>query len=218
MAFYSDVVLPRLCDLAMRNRHLVPYRQRFVSSAQGRVLEIGVGSGLNLPFYGASVREILALEPARRLIAMARRRARATVPVAFIEGSAEAIPMDDETVDTVVTTWTLCTIPQAMVALREMRRVLKPSGRLVFVEHGLAPEESVQRWQDRLTPVWRRVAGGCHLNRPIRTMIEGSGFGLERLEAGYMPGLKIMNFTYEGSAPQIRGAVSVDRAAFEMQW
>ncbi len=183
----------------MRNRHLVPYRKRVVGSAQGRVLEIGVGSGLNLPFYSASVREILALEPASRLIAMARRSARATVPVAFIEGSAEAIPMADEAVDTVVTTWTLCTIPHALVAIHEMRRVLKPGGRLVFVEHGLAPEESVQRWQDRLTPLWRRISG-CHLNRPIRSMIEGSGFALERLETGYMPGPKVMTFTYEGSA------------------
>ncbi len=199
MAFYSDVVLPRVCDLVMRNRHLVPYRKRVVGLAQGRVLEIGVGSGLNLPLYGAAVREVLALEPAPRLIAMAQRRARATVPVAFIQGSAEAIPVDDETVDTVVTTWTLCTIPQASVALHEMRRVLKPSGRLAFVEHGLAPEESVQRWQDRVTPLWRRI-GGCHLNRSIRVLIEGGGFGIERLETGYMPGLKVMNFTYEGSA------------------
>lgn len=200
MVFYTDVILPRLCDLAMRNRHLVPYRKRVVGSAQGRVLEIGAGSGLNLPFYGASVHEILALEPAPRLIAMAQRSARASVPVAFIEGSAEAIPLDDETVDTVVTTWTLCTIPQARVALNEMRRVLKPGGRLVFVEHGLAPEERVQRWQDRLTPLWKWIAGGCHLNRPIPAIIEGSGFDLERLETGYMPGLKVMSFTYEGSA------------------
>lgn len=199
MAFYSDVVLPRLCDLAMRNRHLVPYRRRVVGSAQGRVLEIGVGSGLNLPFYGAPVREILALEPSPRLIAMARRSASVTVPVVFIEGSAEAIPLDGQIVDTVVTTWTLCTIPHAGVALHEMRRVLKEGGRLIFVEHGLASEESVQRWQDLLTPLLRRIAGGCHLNRPIPALIEGSGFGLERLETGYMPGLKIMNFTYEGS-------------------
>ena len=200
MAFYSDVVLPRLCDLAMRNRQLLPYRQRAVASAQGRVLEIGAGSGLNLPCYGAPVREVLALEPVPRLIAMAQRSAGAIVPVTFIEGSAEAIPLDDESVDTVVTTWTLCTIPQAGVALNEMRRVLRPSGRLVFVEHGLAPEESVQRWQHRLTPLWRRISGGCHLNRPIRAMIEEGGFRLERLETSYMPGLKVMNFTYEGSA------------------
>jgi ubiquinone/menaquinone biosynthesis C-methylase UbiE len=200
MAFYKDVVLPRLCHLAMRNRQLVPYRRRVVGSAQDRVLEIGAGSGLNLPFYGAPVREVLALEPSPRLIAMAQRSAGATVPVTFIEGSAEAIPLDDKSVDTVVTTWTLCTIPQAGVALGEMRRVLRPSGRLIFVEHGLAPEASVQRWQDRLTPLWRRLSGGCHLNRPIRTMIEDSGFRLERLETGYMRGPKIMNFTYEGSA------------------
>jgi ubiquinone/menaquinone biosynthesis C-methylase UbiE len=200
MGFYSDVVLPRLCDLAMRNRRLLPYRKRVVGSAQGRVLEIGVGSGLNLPLYGNSVREILALEPAPRLIAMARRSAGAPAPVMFIEGSAEAIPIDDESIDTVVTTWTLCTIPQAVVAVGEMRRVLRPSGCLVFVEHGLAPDQSVRRWQDRLTPLWRRISGGCHLNRPIRAIIEDSGFGLERLETGYMPGLKIMNFTYEGSA------------------
>lgn len=200
MAFYRDVVLPRLCDLAMQNRQLLPYRKRVVGSAQGRVLEIGAGSGLNLPFYGGAVREILALEPAPRLIAMARGSAGATVPVTFIEGSAEAIPLDDESVDTVVTTWTLCTIPQAVVALTEMRRVLRPSGRLVFVEHGLAPDESVRRWQERLTPLWRRITAGCHLNRPIPAMIEEGGFRLERLETHYMPGLKIMNFTYEGSA------------------
>ncbi len=200
MAFYDDVVLPRLCDLVMRNRQLVPYRQRVVGLAQGRVLEIGAGSGLNLPFYGAPVREVLALEPAPRLIAMAQRSAGVTVPVTFIEGSAEAIPLDDESVDTVVTTWTLCTIPQAGAALNEMRRVLRPTGRLVFVEHGPAPEESVRWWQDRLTPLWRRISGGCHLNRPIRAMIEESGFRLVQLETSYMPGLKIMNFTYEGSA------------------
>ena len=200
MGFYSDVVLPRLCDLAMRNRHLLPYRKRVVGSARGRVLEIGVGSGLNLPLYSNSVREILALEPAPRLIAMAQRSAGATMQVAFIEGSAEAIPLDDEAIDTVVSTWTLCTIPRASAALHEMRRVLKPSGRLVFVEHGLSSAESVQRWQDRLTPLWRRITRGCHLNRPIRAIIEDSGFGFERLETGYMPGLKIMNFTYEGSA------------------
>ena len=200
MAFYNEVILPRLCHLVMRNRHLMPYRRRVVGSARGRVLEVGAGSGLNLPFYGASVGEVLALEPAPQLIAIARRAAGTFVPVTFIEGSAEAIPLDDKSVDTVVTTWTLCTIPQAVVALTEMRRVLRPSGRLVFVEHGLAPEEQVQRWQHRVTPLWRRMSGGCHLNRPIRAMIEAGGFRLERLETGYMPGLKFMNFTYEGGA------------------
>ena len=116
MALYSDVVLPRLCDLAMRNRRLLPYRKRVVGSAKGRVLEIGAGSGLNLPFYGALVREILVLEPTPRPLAMARRSARAPAPVTFIEGSAEAIPIDDKSIDTVVTTWTLCTIPSGCCA------------------------------------------------------------------------------------------------------
>ena len=160
MGLYRRLIVPRLCDLAMRNRQLLPYRKRIAGSARGRVLEIGAGSGLNLPFYGP-VREILALEPVPRLIAMARRSAGAPVPVTFIEGSAEAIPIDDGAVDTVVTTWTLCSIPDAGVALHEMRRVLRPGGRLVFVEHGLAPEEHVRRWQDRLTPLCGGSAAGA---------------------------------------------------------
>lgn len=201
MSFYADVLLPRLCAFAMRNRRLSPYRQRVVGAAEGRVLEIGVGSGLNLPFYSACVREIVALEPAARLIAMAQQSVRAVMrPVTFVEGSAEAIPLDDASVDTAVTTWTLCTIPQAAVALGEMRRVLRPGGRLLFVEHGLAPDEGVRRWQDRLTPAWKRIAGGCHLNRPIRNLIESGRFRIDRLDMDYMPGLKPLTFTYEGAA------------------
>jgi len=201
MGFYNDVLLPKLCHLAMRNRRLIPYRQRVISRAEGRVLEIGVGSGLNLPFYGASVSEILALEPAPKLIAMAKRLTRASaVPVRFIEASAEAIPIDDDSVDTVITTWTMCSIPEAVAALAEIRRLLRRNGRLIFVEHGLAPDKRVRDWQDRLTPAWRCISGGCHLNRPIRSMIEGSGFRVDRLETGYMPGPKPMTFMYEGSA------------------
>ncbi|MFM0084809.1 class I SAM-dependent methyltransferase [Paraburkholderia sediminicola] len=200
MDFYNNVILPRLCHLAMRNRRLVPYRERVIGGAQGRVLEIGIGSGLNLSFYRAPVTDIVALEPAPALIAMARRSVHPPIRVSFIEGSVEAIPLDDHSIDTVVTTWTLCTIPQVATALGEMRRVLKPGGRLLFVEHGLAPDESVRRWQDRLTPAWACFSGGCHLNRPIRTIIERAGFRCERLETGYMPGPKPMTFIYEGSA------------------
>ncbi|MCK6454345.1 MAG: methyltransferase domain-containing protein [Alphaproteobacteria bacterium] len=201
MSLYRDVLLPRLCHLAMRNRRLVPYRRRVLAAAEGRALEIGIGSGLNLPFYPAAVREILGLEPAPRLVAMARAAAAASaVPVALIEGSAEAIPLDAGSIDTVVTTWTFCSIPEADAALAEVRRVLKPGGRLLFVEHGRAPDERVRRWQDRLTPAWRRLSGGCHLNRPIRAMIEGAGFRIDRIETGYMPGPKPMTFTYEGAA------------------
>jgi ubiquinone/menaquinone biosynthesis C-methylase UbiE len=201
MGFYNDVILPRLIDLAMRNKQLRPFRERVVGAAEGRVLEIGVGSGRNLPFYRAAAREIYALEPASRLVAMARNAPRATtMPVTFIEASAEAIPLDEHSVDTVVMTWTLCSIPEAVAALAEMRRVLRPGGRLMFVEHGQAPDARVRWWQDRLTPVWRRIGGGCHLNRPIRGMIESAGFRIDRIETGYIPGPKPMTFMYEGSA------------------
>jgi ubiquinone/menaquinone biosynthesis C-methylase UbiE len=201
MGFYSDIILPRLCDLAMRNKQLVPFRERVIGAADGRVLEIGVGSGMNLPFYRPPVREVLALEPAPRLVSMARSASHATgMPVSFLGASAEAIPLDGHSVDTVVTTWTLCSIPQAGAALAEMRRVLRPGGKLLFVEHGQAPDEAVRWWQDRLTPVWRHISGGCHLNRPIRSIIEAAGLHIERIETGYMPGPKPMTFMYEGSA------------------
>jgi ubiquinone/menaquinone biosynthesis C-methylase UbiE len=200
MGFYNDTILPRLCDLAMRNEQLRPYRERVIGAAEGRVIEIGIGSGRNLPFYRPPVKEVLALEPAPKLVAMARGAPHPGMPVRFIEGSAEAIPLSDHSVDTVVTTWTLCSIPQAATALGEMRRVLRPGGKLLFVEHGLAPDVSVRRWQDWLTPAWKRISGGCHLNRPIRAMIEGAGFQIDRVETGYMPGPRPMTFTYEGSA------------------
>lgn len=200
MGFYNDVILPRLCDLAMRNKDLRPYRERVIGAAEGRVMEIGIGSGRNLPFYRPPVKEVLALDPAPKLIAMARRAPHPDLPVNFIEGSAEAIPLDDNSVDTVVTTWTLCSISQAAIALAEMRRVLRPSGKLLFAEHGRAPDKNVRRWQDWLTPAWKRIGGGCHLNRPIRTMIESAGFRIDRVETSYMPGPKPMTFMYEGSA------------------
>jgi ubiquinone/menaquinone biosynthesis C-methylase UbiE len=201
MGFYNDVILPRLCDLAMRNKQLLPLRERVIGAAEGRVLEIGVGSGLNLPFYRSSVQEVLALEPAPRLVSMARGAShQAKAPVSFLEASAEAIPLAQHCVDTIVTTWTMCSIPHATTALAEMRRVLRPGGKLLFVEHGQAPDERVRWWQDRLTPVWKCCSGGCHLNRPIRAMIEGAGFAIDRIETGYIPGPKMMTFMYEGSA------------------
>ncbi|RPH54263.1 MAG: class I SAM-dependent methyltransferase [Lysobacterales bacterium] len=201
MSFYNDQVLPHLINLAMRNRELRPYRERVISHAEGRVLEIGIGSGLNLPFYGNRVEQILGLEPAARLLAMAQGRAdRSKQPVTFVAGSAEAIPIEDHSIDTVVTTWTLCSIPDAIGALKEMRRVLRPGGQLLFVEHGLAPEDTIQRWQNRLTPLWKKIGGGCHLNRPIRTLIERAGFNITELKTGYMKGPKPMTFLYEGLA------------------
>jgi len=190
MGFYNDFILPRLINLAMRNKELRPFRERVIGAAEGGVLEIGVGSGMNLPFYRWPVCEILALEPAPRLLTMAKSASPTTgVPVNFLER-----------VDTVVTTWTLCSIPQAAVALAEMRRVLRPSGKLLFAEHGQAPDASVRRWQDRLTPAWRYFGGGCHLNRPIRSMIEAAGFRIDRIETGYISGPKPMTCMSEGNA------------------
>jgi ubiquinone/menaquinone biosynthesis C-methylase UbiE len=201
MGVYSDLILPCLCHLSMTNSRLLPYRQRTVSGAEGRVLEIGSGSGLNLPLYRHPVREVLAIEPSRRLIAMSEQRARnSTVPVTFLQTSAEELPFESMSFDVVVMTWTLCSIPRASEALSEIRRVLRANGRLLFVEHGRAPEERVRRWQDRVTPVWRRVSGGCHLNREIDRLIAHAGFDIQKMNTGYMPGPKMMTYLYEGSA------------------
>lgn len=201
MTFYSEHVLPRVIDRSMRSGELRPYRERVVSRAEGRVLEVGVGSGLNLPFYGARVAEVVGLEPSARLLAMARSRiGQSRAPAGFIEGSAESIPLEDRSIDTVVMTWTLCSIPDAARALAEMRRVLEPTGQLLFVEHGLAPEDDVRRWQHRLTPLWKKIGGGCHLNRPIRSLIEDAGFRIRQIETAYMKGPKPLTFIYEGRA------------------
>jgi ubiquinone/menaquinone biosynthesis C-methylase UbiE len=201
MGLYSKYVLPRVITLGMGNSELQPYRARLVSRAGGRVLEVGIGPGINLPLYSASVLEIVGLEPSPQLRAIAARAARqARVPVSLVAGSAEQMPVDDRSVDTVVTSWTLCSVTNAAGALREMRRVLKPDGQLLFVEHGQAPEESVRRWQDRLTPVWKRIGGGCHLNRPIRSLIENAGFAVAQIETGYMKGPRWLTFMYEGRA------------------
>jgi ubiquinone/menaquinone biosynthesis C-methylase UbiE len=201
MSFYRDRVLPHVIDLSMRNRELQPYRERVISGAEGCVLEVGIGSGLNLPLYGSRVEKVIGLEPSGRLISMAQRAIeQAKRPVTLIAGSAEAIPVESSSVDTVVTTWTLCTIPGIASALIEMRRVLKPRGRLLFVEHGLSPDDNVRKWQDRLTPVWKRIGGGCHLNRPIQALIENAGFGIEQLRTGYIQGPSPLTFLYEGRA------------------
>jgi ubiquinone/menaquinone biosynthesis C-methylase UbiE len=205
MGFYQERVVPHLVNLAMRNHQLAPYRDRMVAQAEGRVLEIGVGSGLNLPLYTNRAKEVLGLEPHPKLLKMASEKA-GQVPFKLIEGFAESIPLDDASVDTVVTTWTLCTIPDVTAALAEMRRVLRPSGRLLFVEHGLSPDAKVSKWQDRLTPVWKRVAGGCHLNRPIAALVEAAGFDVSQLETGYMRGPKPMTFMYQGAAQVSRNA------------
>jgi ubiquinone/menaquinone biosynthesis C-methylase UbiE len=209
MGFYTDRIVPHLVYWAMRNRQLQPYRERVTSAAEGRVLEIGIGSGVNLPLYPQTVSEIIGLEPAHRLINMTRKAAgRSRLKVTLIEGSAESIPLDSKSVDTVLMSWTLCSIPDPLTALVEMRRVLRPGGQLLFVEHGLAPEQKVRRWQHGLTPVWKRLAGGCHLDRPIRELVEQGGFEITHLDTGYMEGPRLMTFFYQGRARQVEAIKS----------
>ncbi|MGH8635487.1 MAG: class I SAM-dependent methyltransferase [Burkholderiales bacterium] len=201
MSFYDRWILPWVLDLAMRNKEARRYRERVIPRARGRVLEVGAGSGLNLPFYGNEVDHLFALEPSPELRKMAGRRTRsARFTVEFLDRTAEEIPLERAIVDTVVTTWTLCTIPDPIRALQEMKRVLKPAGLLLFVEHGLAPEPGVQAWQHRLNPLWNHIGGGCNLDRKIDELIVQSGFRLAELETEYVKGLKPMSFTYSGRA------------------
>jgi len=213
MNLYERWILPPILDLVMQQKHLAKYRRTVVAAARGRVLEIGVGSGLNFPLYGKQVELVYGIDPSPRLLALARRRAAASgVPVELLLGSATAIPLADDAVDTVVMTWTLCSIPDPLAALREMRRVLKPDGNLCFVEHGLSPEPGVERWQHRITPAWRRVAGGCHLDRKIDELICLAGFDLTNLQVEYAPGPRTMSYMYEGCACRnhSEGIASVD--------
>ena len=213
---YARWILPRLTDLAMRSAVVRAERARRVPAARGEVLEVGVGSGLNLAFYGAGVRQLHALDASPELLAMARRRASGLAfPVDFLEGSAEAIPLAASTVDWVVTTWTLCTIPQPGRALDEMRRVLRADGRLLFIEHGRSPDPGVSRWQDRLTPLWRRVTGGCHLNRPIDRLLSRAGFEVIELEQSYVAGPRVGGYFYRGVARSVAPTPGSGRRAGE---
>lgn len=201
MGFYGRRVLPRLIDLAMRNKEATRYRQKIIPAAAGEVLELGAGSGLNLPFYASGVRRLHALDPSEALLRMAGRKLPgAPFRVELLRGSAEEIPLAGRSVDTVVTTWTLCSIPDAAKALREARRVLKPGGSLLFVEHGHAPDASVAAWQRRIEPVWKPLAGGCHLTRHIDRLIREAGFAIAELENEYLKGPRPFTYTYCGRA------------------
>jgi ubiquinone/menaquinone biosynthesis C-methylase UbiE len=198
---YERWVLPKLIDLAMRNKQVTRYRRRTIPAAAGRVLEIGAGSGLNLRFYGGEVQHLYALDPSTRLLEMARKkRPAAEFPVEYLDASAEELPLDSGSIDTVVSTWTLCSVPDAARALREARRVLKPGGLLLFTEHGFAPDPRVQAWQRRLDPLWSRVAGGCHLDRRIDRLIREAGFDIAEMTNEYLKGPRPITYTYSGQA------------------
>ena len=198
---YDRYVLPHLINFAMSSKDVTRLRALQVPKAKGVVLEVGIGSGLNLPFYTDAVTTLYGVDPSRALLAMARPRIlSAPFPVELFEHDAERIALADASVDTVVVTWSLCSIAKPDAALREMRRVLKPGGMFIFVEHGLAPDGDVRKWQNRLTPVWKRFTGGCHLNRPIAEMIRGAGLTISDLHTEYVPGPRPMTFMYEGIA------------------
>jgi ubiquinone/menaquinone biosynthesis C-methylase UbiE len=199
---YQQRILPRLIHFGMRQKQLAPLRERLVAPARGKVLEIGIGSGLNLPFYPRDIELLLGLDPSPELLQIARRHSTwVHFPVELSQGRAEDIPLDAAAVDHVVMSWTLCSVADPPRALKEVRRVLRPGGSLLFVEHGRAPEAPVARWQDRLTPVWRRLFGGCHLNRPIDRLLERAGLDLTELETGHLiKGPRFATFHYRGRA------------------
>lgn len=201
MGVYGDQVLPRALDLWMRGADVRQVRARVAAGMTGEVLEIGFGSGLNVPHYPPGVTRVLAVDPAtvgRRLAAT--RIAAHAVPVEFIGTDAEALPVPGASADYVLSTWTLCTIPDPDRALAEAYRVLRPGGAFHFVEHGLSPDARVARVQRRLTPLHRRVLGGCHLDRPIANLVTEAGFRLTRLENYYFHRPRAVGYTYEGAA------------------
>lgn len=201
MNFYDRYVLPRLINLVMQSKADRAERAKLIPLASGTVLEVGMGSALNIPFYGSRVRRLYGVDPSLELWRLGRKRVRnAPFPVSFLASSGEHIPLRDMAVDTVVSTWTLCTIPDPRAALAEVRRLLKADGHFLFIEHGLAPEPGVRAWQSRLTPMWKRVAGGCHMDRPIDAVIRGAGFRFVTSETGYGSGPKVLAYLYRGVA------------------
>ncbi len=204
MGLYSKYVLPRVVHFVCGQKPTMRQRQKVVPLARGRVLEIGIGSGLNLAFYDATkVTKVWGLDPSPEMTQIAQKAARSTpIEVEFLGSPSDEIPLEDNSVDTVLFTYTLCTIPDATPALRQMARVLRPGGELIFCEHGAAPDASVRRWQDRVNPIWKQFSGGCHLNRPIPTLIEASGFRIKDMDTMYLPGWRPATFNYWGTATE----------------
>jgi len=202
MRFYDEKILPHLIDFACGMGQVMKTRAQVVPLASGRVLEIGIGTGLNLGFYDASkVSAIVGVDPAAQMQALARRRAeRIAIPLEMVALELGQIQAADASFDSIVCTFTLCTIPEPLAALREMRRVLKPGGKLLFSEHGRAPDPGVRRWQQRLTPLWKPLAGGCHLDRDIPALLKAGGFNIREVQSSYLPGPRPMTWVWRGWA------------------
>jgi ubiquinone/menaquinone biosynthesis C-methylase UbiE len=198
---YDRYVLPKLIDAACGQPPMTQLRGRYVSQAKGRVLEVGIGSGLNLAHYGADVQHITGIDPAAELTAKAHQRAqKIATPVDVLGLSGESLDLDDNMFDTVVCTWTLCSIANPYRAVQEMRRVLKPAGQLIFVEHGRSDDLTVSRWQRRIEPLWKVIAGGCHLTRRADELLSDGGFKIRQQASGYVPGPKVAAFMIHGIA------------------
>ena len=202
MGFYDKFLLPRVVHFMCGQNPAMKQRAKVVPLAEGKVLEIGIGSGLNIPFYDLErVSHLWGIDPSRDMWGLAEKNAKGHhIDAEFLESGAESIPLDNNSADTVVMTYTLCTIPDPHSALQEVRRVLKPGGKLIFCEHGEAPDENIRRWQARMNPVWNLLGGGCNLNRPIPWLLQESGFASTDMQTMYIPGWKPACFNYWGSA------------------
>ncbi len=202
MGFYNRHIMPNLINGLCGMSEITDQRRKLVPQAEGVVVEVGIGSGHNLPHYDAGkVAKVIGIDPDEHMWKAGRKRVRlSSVPVERVGLSGEQIPLDRHTADTVLVTYSLCTIPDAAAALQEMRRVVKPGGRLLFLEHGAAPEASVRKWQARIDPLWKRIAGGCHSGRPIPNLLEQAGWKIEEMSEGYISGPKPLAYNYLGSA------------------
>ena len=200
MSLYQKYILPKLLNLAMKAPAMNKLRSELIPLAKGKVLEIGLGSGLNIPHY-RDISELIALEPSEELLALVQENSgEPKFPTEMLKASAEDIPLDSNTFDTVVMTWTLCSVTDPISALSEIKRVIKPGGKVIFAEHGQSPDENIRRWQRRINPVWSRIAGGCQLNREIEILYESSGFKFKSIERGYLEGPKFATYNYRGIA------------------
>ncbi|MAZ88869.1 MAG: SAM-dependent methyltransferase [Cellvibrionaceae bacterium] len=203
MSFYDNHILPHVIDLACGSKPVLKQREKIVPQAEGRILEIGMGSGINIPFYDPDkVEKVWGLEPSEGMREKARPRVEAApFELEWLGLPGEEIPLDNDSADTIVLTYTLCTIPDWRAAVEQMRRVLKPGGKLLFSEHGKAPDEAVRKWQDRINPVWKKIGGGCHLNRDIPKLLTEGGFDIKQLDSMYVPSTpKVAGYTYWGYA------------------
>jgi ubiquinone/menaquinone biosynthesis C-methylase UbiE len=203
LGFYDKYILPKFLNCACGSKPINYQREKIVPLAEGTVLDIGIGSGLNIPYYDKSkIDYIYGLDPSFELLKLARPVAKKNeIEIEFLECSAEAIPLSNDSIDTVVITYTLCTIPDTKLSNKEIKRVLKPNGKLLFCEHGLAPDINVAKWQKRINPIWNKIAGGCNLNRDIPELIRSSGLKILNMEEMYLPSTpKFAGYNYWGVA------------------